>query len=227
MDKNKLISIKQTFSLWCASTAARSSPKCRFTNEQGIDIAHKSLLLKYKTLNELFKGITLPASEFSPSKYHPNKFDPNNFPLNRFDDLHAKIRQDLIKVAKEKITNKKMKFTHGVAAKFINVYFKAMFLNDVPPECIVQEMRINALHPPIDSVLLQNLAEEKVGDLEKFWKEKENKGWSNFSSDDYEDVIQHIKYVTKGRLWEIEEFWPGFKKTKKVINNPTLPFYKT
>jgi len=123
---------------------------------------------------------------------HPNKFDPNNFPLNGFDDLHAKIRKELIEAAKEKITNKKMKFTHGVAAKFINVYFKAMFLNDVPPECIVQEMRINALHPPIDGKLLQNLAEEKVGDLEKFWQEKEKKRWSNFSSDDYEDVIKQL-----------------------------------
>lgn len=220
MDRDKLIDIKQTFAFWCASTAARSSPKCRFETAQGIGIARNSDLLCYRTLDKLFENIALPASEFSPSKYHPNKFDPNNFPLNGFDDLHADIRKELIEVAKEKITNKKMKFTHGVAAKFINVYFKAMFLNDVPPECIVQEMRINALHPPIDSKLLQNLATEKVGDLKKFWKEKEKKGWSNFSSDDYEDVIRHIKYVTKGRLWEIEEYWKIDNKDDKDDNNP-------
>ena len=218
MDKDKLIDVKQTFSLWCASTAARSSPKCRFKTDQGIGIARNSRLLCYRTLDKLFEKITLQESGFSPSKCHPNKFDPNNFPLNGFDDLHAKIRKELIEAAKEKITNKKMKFTHGVAAKFINVYFKAMFLNDVPPECIVQEMRINALHPPIDGKLLRNLAEEKVGDLEKFWQEKEKKRWSNFSSDDYEDVIRHIKYVTKGRLWEIEEYWKlETKMTKTAI----------
>ena len=226
MDKDKLIDVKQRFSVWCASTAARSSPKCRFTNEQGDNIAHKSSLLNYKTVNELFEGIILPTSGFSPSKCYPNKFDPNNFPLNQFDVRHADIRKELIEAAESKKIQIK-NFTDGVAAKFINVYFKAMFLNDVSDDCSDQQKIINALHPPIDRLLLQNLAEEKVGDLEKFWKEKENKGWSNFSSDDYEDVIRHIKYVTKGRLWEIEEFWPGFKKTKKVINNPTLPFDET
>lgn len=220
MDKDKLIDVKQTFALWCALTAARSSPKCRFSNDEGIDIARNSSLLCYRTLDKLLKRIALPASEFSPSKCHPNKFDPNNFPLNRFDDLHADIRKELIKAAKEKITNKKMKFTHGVAAKFINVYFKAMFLNDVSDGCSDQQKIINAFHPPIDRVLLKTLAKKKVGDLEKFWREKANKGWSNFSSDDYEDVIRHIKYVTKGRLWEIEEYWKIDDKDDKDDNNP-------
>ena len=220
MDRDKLIDIKQTFAFWCASTAARSSPKCRFKTAQGIDIARNSRLLCYRTLDKLFEKITLQESGFSPSKCYPDKFDTNNFPLNRFDVLHADIRKELIRAAKEKITNKKMKFTHGVAAKFINVYFKAMFLNDVPSECIVQEMRINALHPPIDSNLLQNLAAENVGLLKRYWQEKAAKGWSNFSSDDYEDVIRHIKYVTKGRLWEIEEYWKIDDKDDKDDNNP-------
>ena len=219
MDRDKLIDVKQTFAFWCASTAARSSPKCRFPVNKGIDIARNSPLLCYRTLDKLFKEITLPASEFSPSKCHPNKFDPNNFPLNRFDVLHADIRKELIRAAESKKIQIK-NFTDGVAAKFINVYFKAMFLNDVPSECIVQEMRINALHPPIDRVLLKTLAKKKVGDLEKFWREKANKGWSNFSSDDYEDVIRHIKYVTKGRLWEIEEYWKIDDKDDKDDNNP-------
>ena len=219
MDRDKLIDVKQTFAFWCASTAARSSPKCRFPVDKGIDIARNSPLLCYRTLDKLFKEITLPASEFSPSKCHPNKFDPNNFPLNRFDVLHADIRKELIRAAESKKIQIK-NFTDGVAAKFINVYFKAMFLNDVPSECIVQEMRINALHPPIDRVLLKTLAKKKVGDLEKFWREKANKGWSNFSSDDYEDVIRHIKYVTKGRLWEIEEYWKIDDKDDKDDNNP-------
>lgn len=220
MDRDKLIYVKKTFALWCASTAARSSPKCRFSTAQAIDIARNSFLLCYRTLDELFENITLQESGFSPIKFFRNEFDPNNFPRNRFDVFHAILRHQLIRAAKKKITNKKMKFTHGVAAKFINVYFKAMFLNDVPPECIVQEMRINALHPPIDSNLLQNLATENVGDLKKFWQKKAAKGWSNFSSDDYEDVIKHIKYVTKGHLWEIEEYWKIDDKDDKDDNNP-------
>jgi len=136
MDKDKLIDVKQTFAFWCASTAARSSPKCRFPGAKGIDIARNSFLLCYRTLDELFKKITLPASEFSPSKCHPNKFDPNNFPLNQFDVRHADIRKELIEAAESKKIQIK-NFTDGVAAKFINVYFKAMFLNDVPSECKV------------------------------------------------------------------------------------------
>lgn len=120
-----------------------------------------------------------------------------------------------------------MHFTHGIAAKFINVYFKAMFLNDVPAERSDHENKINALHPPIDRLLLENLAKENVGGLKNFWQWNVFIGWFNFSSDDYEEIIEHIKHLTKGRLWEIEEFWPGFNKTKKVINNPILPFYET
>ncbi|WP_279059012.1 hypothetical protein [Bartonella apis] len=195
MDKDKLIDVKQTFALWCALTAARSSPKCRFSNDEGAKIATNDLLLKFRTLDDLPDPI-------------------------KFDDCHRKLRQKICLKAENIIEDKTMHFTHGVAAKFINVYFKAMFLNDVPPECIVQEMRINSLHPPIDRRLLKTLAKKKVGRLEKFWREKANKGWSNFSSDDYEDVIKHIKYVTKGHLWEIEEYWKIDDKDDKDDNNP-------
>lgn len=64
MDRDKLIYVKQTFALWCASTAAWSSPKCRFSTDQGTDIAHNSFLLCYKTLDELFENITLQESGF-------------------------------------------------------------------------------------------------------------------------------------------------------------------
>ena len=202
MDKDKLIDVKQRFSVWCASTAARASRNCRFTGEQGAEIALNSSLLDYQTLDDL-----------------PDPLE--------FDNLHKKLRQKICLAAENTIKNKTMQFTHGVAAKFINIYFKAMFLNDVPAERSDYENKINALHPPIDRLLLQKLAEKNVGGLRNFWQEKENKGWSKFSSDDYEDVIRHIKDVTNGHLWEIEEFWPGFNKTKKVTNNPTLPFYET
>ena len=75
-----------------------------------------------------------------------------------------------------------MKFTHGVAAKFINIYFKAMF-----------------------------------------WQKKAAKGWFKLSYSDYEDIIKHIKYVTKGHLWEIGEYWKIFEKNKEkneYDNNP-------
>ena len=66
----------------------------------------------------------------------------------------------------------------------------------------------------------QKLAEKNVGGLRNFWQWNVFIGWSNFSSDDYEDVIRHIKYVTKGHLWEIEEYWKIDDKDDKDDNNP-------
>ena len=131
MDKDKLIDVKQRFSVWCASTAARASRNCRFTGEQGAEIALNSSLLYYKTLDDL------PA------------------PIE-FDNLHKKLRQETCLAAEKIIENETMQFTPGVAAKFINIYFKAMFLNDVPADCSDHENKINALHPPIDRLLLEN-----------------------------------------------------------------------
>ncbi|OLY45701.1 hypothetical protein PEB0150_015130 [Bartonella apis] len=187
MDKDKLIDVKQRFSVWCASTAARASRNCRFTGEQGAEIALNSSLLDYKTLDDL-----------------PDPIE--------FDNLHKKLRQEICLAAENTIKNKTMQFTHGVAAQFINIYFKAMLLNAVPADCSGYENKINALHPPINSHLLKKLVEKNVGGLKIFWQWNVFIGWSNFSSDDYEDVIRHIKYVTKGCLWEIEEFWPGFNE---------------
>ena len=49
--------------------------------------------------------------------------------------------------------------THGVAAKLINIYLKATFVSadhqDSP--------RVRAIHPPIDSILLDSLYEQPYG----------------------------------------------------------------
>ena len=185
MNRDKLIEVRQKFAVWCASTAARASRNCRFTGEQGAEIATDSSILDYKTLDDLPE----PAE---------------------FDNLHKKLRQKICIAAANVIDNESMHFTHGVAAKFINIYFKAMFLNDLPAEHSDQQKKINALHPPIDSLLLLQLEVRNIGGFRRFWRQKAQLRWSNFSSDDYEDIIKHIKSVTNGCLWEIEEFWPGF-----------------
>jgi hypothetical protein len=47
----------------------------------------------------------------------------------------------------------RLRFTHGIAAKLVNVYLKSVFVcggrHDHP--------RVRALHPPIDSLLLDAL----------------------------------------------------------------------
>ena len=51
--------------------------------------------------------------------------------------------------------------------------------------------------------------------ISKIWKEYKSKGWSNFSREDYRQVIASIKEALKHEikdeksLWKIEYYWPG------------------
>lgn len=68
------------------------------------------------------------------------------------------------------------------------------------------------LHPPIDRLLLSELANKKVGGHTKIWRSKKYHGWSNFDQNDYEEVIRLVRKVTDGKLWRIEHYWPGHQR---------------
>ena len=96
--------------------------------------------------------------------------------------------------------------THGVAANLINVYLKSRFV------CggFADNPKVQALHPPIDSLLLQELARSNFGGKAKFWSNDYKARWSKFDSDTYENVIQEIRESLKGEpMWKIERFWEG------------------
>lgn len=99
-------------------------------------------------------------------------------------------------------------FTHGVAAKLINVYLKAGFVcggyhdND----------RVWSLHPPIDSVLLYELYAQDVGGCRPVWNEARRIRWSKFDSDQYEAVINSIRIsMPDDALWGVERYWQGYQ----------------
>jgi len=122
----------------------------------------------------------------------------------QFNMRHKKWRNDIIDLFPEK----SKKLTHGVAAKLINVYLKARFI------CggYHNEFKVKALHPPIDSVLLESLKDHDVGGLCQTWKKFANLKWSKFDSDQYEEVIQLITTSLEGKpLWMIEQHWRGFR----------------
>lgn len=99
-----------------------------------------------------------------------------------------------------------LSFTHGVAAKLINIYLKSRFVcgGFHTHECVQN------LHPPIDRVLLETLAKRNVAGKGKDWREAAVTGWSNFGSDDYERVVQLIRLSMAGEaLWKVEEHWQG------------------
>jgi len=118
------------------------------------------------------------------------------------DKKHRQWRGDIIQAA----GTKGLTFSHGVAAKLINIYLKSRFV------CGGRHGNklVRNLHPPIDRVLLTALAERNIGGYAKEWRKARQTGWSKFTSEDYENLIAFIRQSLKGKpLWKIEEYWAG------------------
>ena len=123
----------------------------------------------------------------------------------QIDAKHREWRMAAIKAASAEGLSG---FGHGVAAKLINVYLKGAFV------CAGHEAHENvaALHPPIDSLLLDELSANNVGDLKKAWNVARKRRWSKFNSTEYEEVINSIRAALEGRpMWEVESYWRGYQ----------------
>jgi hypothetical protein len=131
--------------------------------------------------------------------------NPDCLPDN-IDHGHRIWRQTIIERGKIEYG---LNITHGVAAKLINVYLKSLLV------CAGyhNHAKVKTLHPPIDSLLLFELAENNIGGLREQWKRYANIRWSRFSSDEYESLIENIKQVVQAEsgLWSIEEYWRGYQ----------------
>lgn len=173
---------KHKFSAWAASRAA-SVNGCRFSVEQG---------------NSILEAAGLKKLLVSPEQL-PR---PQNV-----DAAHRKWREAIIDAAKRR----GLVFTHGVAAKLINIYLKAALV------CGGQHNNscVQALHPPIDSQLLEKLYKDNIGGLRREWNKARKIRWSKFDSPQYEKVINSIRSALGENipLWHIEEHWPGHIKT--------------
>jgi hypothetical protein len=119
------------------------------------------------------------------------------------DEIHKKWREKLILAAKER----NLTFTHGVAAKVINMYLKTVFVCGGHAE----SAKVDALHPPIDSVLLDELYKNETDAKRKAaWQAARRIRWSLLDSDQYEAVIDAIRSRQgTAALWKIEEHWRG------------------
>jgi hypothetical protein len=171
---------RHRFAAWAAGRAATVNG-CRFKVKQGKEIIELSGI---KEIGE----------------------DINNLPEpDEFDEKHREWRSSVIQAAQRYQPS----FTHGVAAKLINIYFKSIFV------CGGQhtDPRIMAIHPPIDSVLLDELYSQNIGGLRDDWKAARRVRWSKLSSEQYEHLINCIKTVVPEGLglWCIEEHWRGYQ----------------
>ena len=167
------------FASWAASRAASTSPLCRFRVEDGVS------WLELSGLDAKFQIDDLPEPQ-------------------GFDAWHKDRRRDIVKKAKKMYPQ----FSHGIAAKLINVYLKSRFVNSG----FINDPRVSAMHPPIDSVLLTELAVKDVGGHFKKWKEFDKKLWSKYDSRTYESVVKLIMKSLEGQpLWKIEYYWQGYQ----------------
>src|SRR5690606_28775543 len=151
---------KHRYAAWAASRAS-SVKGCRFSVLQGKMIIENS-------------GISVFVDS------------PQNLPeAENFDKAHSNWRESVISEA-EKLG---LIFTHGVAAKLINVYMKTIFV------CggYVENEKVASIHPPIDEVLLKSLRDNDVGGLKKEWQKAVTKRWSKFDSEKYQSVIDNIR----------------------------------
>lgn len=121
----------------------------------------------------------------------------------RLDGVHLRWREAVIEEAKRH----GLKFTHGIAAKLINSYLKSRFVCGGHHN----HERVKCLHPPIDAVLLGELAELDIGGHAAAWRAFHQARWSKFDSETYEAVISLIRKALPAHepLWKIEEYWQG------------------
>ncbi|MCP3924201.1 MAG: hypothetical protein GY714_16605 [Desulfobacterales bacterium] len=171
---------KHRFAAWAAGRASNVKG-CRFTVEQGKIILEEAGL---KDVSNSLENLPQPSE---------------------FDRKHKEWRNAVIKAANKHNLN----FTHGVAAKLINIYLKSIYVCS----SYTNNEKIKVIHPPIDSVLLDALYKLNVSGKKKEWQAARKARWSKLDSDQYQRVINAIKATIpkENGLWTIEEYWQGYQ----------------
>jgi hypothetical protein len=94
----------------------------------------------------------------------------------------------------------KLECTYGRAAKIVAVYFKTRLLN------LESHPLLNVIFPPIDSVLLKNLAKVFSSEM----KHLADKKWTQFDVGSYNIIIEAIAKLSvknNHKFWEVEKYW--------------------
>ena len=144
---------RHIFSSWAASRAA-SVLGCRFKVVIGKEVLEKSGLM---VVAENIKNLPSPK---------------------KFDDTHKKWREEVIKQA----GYHDLTFSHGVAAKLINVYLKSVYLCGSNSE----DPKVKAIHPPVDRLLLDELYKGNVAGKKSEWGAVRKIGWSKLDCKQYQ-----------------------------------------
>ena len=94
--------------------------------------------------------------------------------------------------------------TFGRAAKLIAVYLKSMIILGSNPTSRLASVA----YPPIDSILLRNLARSQSVDCKRGTRSRAPK-WSMLSEAQYYDMVEHLRSFLNPEdpFWVIEQYW--------------------
>ena len=119
----------------------------------------------------------------------------------QFDVLHRDWCVNIIDfLAKKGVT----KATFGRAAKLVAVYLKSMVVIGGDPDCRLAQVA----HPPIDSIMLQNLSRsaEVRSPHKRKWRFVK---WTQLSEEEYYQLVSELFVLVEPGmpLWHLEKYW--------------------
>lgn len=118
----------------------------------------------------------------------------------QFNDLH---RTWCKSVMSSFVTNGNTHITFGRAAKLIAVHLKSMVVLNAD-SCELARVA----HPPIDSIMLQNLA--RSTHAESSYKQRwESIKWTQLEEDEYYQLVSELVTCIEpdSPLWHLEKYW--------------------
>jgi hypothetical protein len=93
--------------------------------------------------------------------------------------------------------------TYGRAAKLVAVYLKTMIVIPNPDSVFA-----TIAHPPVDRILLQNLARdnEYPNELRKVWS---TTNWTDLNENTYYHLIESFREcgLDEPQFWRVERYW--------------------
>lgn len=118
-----------------------------------------------------------------------------------FQKLHCKWCKKIVNSLKR---NGVKDVPFGRAAKLVGVYLKSMIV--VGPHSDADLAKV--VHPPVDRLLLQELARHVLGERRKTFRKT---AWTELSEDDYYQLIHQLRQEVPESepFWHLERHWKG------------------
>lgn len=113
--------------------------------------------------------------------------------LVEFDNFHRSTAKIII----QHLTEMNIPTSYGRAAKIIAVYLKTSVVIRDSGESILSKI----IHPPIDNILLTNLAKENKG------MGLENIKWTQLSEKEYFELMRKLQTIHHDSFWKLEKYW--------------------